>query len=81
MATFTTATGRTVLYSDTHLQIRNPDNQLEFVFLYESRAYASSPSLMWHGLEQRRDELGRIWNRGIDRLVIDDFGSLVEVPL
>lgn len=33
----------------------------------------------WRGQEAKRDEQGREWIRFIDRLVVDDFGALVEV--
>lgn len=33
----------------------------------------------WHGVEHAVDEAGRRWTRNYDA-VIDDFGTLVEVP-
>lgn len=49
-----------------------------FYFRSASRVMAIDPH--WVGQELRLDEQGRQWVRFIDRLVIDDFGTLVEVP-
>lgn len=40
----------------------------------------SAPSPYWYGTEARLDAQGRVWERRLSRLVIDDFGALVEVP-
>ena len=35
---------------------------------------------VWYGHETRLDALGREWTRNFGDMVMDDFGTLVEVP-
>lgn len=78
---FKTANGAQIYHGDTYLQIEHA-GKTEWGAWYEpGRKYLKeSEALRWAGFEARYDELGRRWQRQIYRLVIDDFGSLVEVP-
>ena len=37
------------------------------------------PGMRWWGHESRCDALGRVWNRSLGEMVMDDFGTLVTV--
>jgi hypothetical protein len=55
------------------------------VTLYYQRGHdpdrpASSKPGTWWGSESMTDAAGREWSRSLGRLVMDDFGFLVEVP-
>lgn len=78
---FKTADGAQIYSGDNYLQIEHAD-KTEWGAWYEpGRLYRDqSEALLWSGFEARFDELGRRWQRQIRRLVIDDFGTLVEVP-
>ena len=50
---------------------------------YEHRLYGPNHcgkrGALWWGFEESKDNLGRRWSRSI-RAVVDNFGTLVEVP-
>lgn len=64
------------------LTIESLDKKSKFVMVYgPSRRWEPLQlGMHWEGHEVRFDEQGRKWSRTIDRLVMDDFGTLVEVP-
>lgn len=43
------------------------------------RLHGNRQGTTWFGYESRHDELGRKWRRNYNA-VVDDFGTLVEVP-
>lgn len=45
----------------------------------EPDRYVNHPGTWW-GSERRTDAEGRDWSRSLERMVMDDFGYLVEVP-
>ncbi|MDO9571156.1 MAG: hypothetical protein Q7J58_17540 [Hydrogenophaga sp.] len=51
-----------------------------FIFYISPPSKAFGLGRRWIGQEFRLDDQGRQWTRFIDRLVVDDFGALVEVP-
>lgn len=67
---------------DIWLSINSLDDKSRFLFaLGPSRSYEPRQlGRHWEGHEVRFDEQGRKWTRSINRLVVDDFGTLVEVP-
>lgn len=80
MAALTTPSGNSVYSEDTWLSIElNKKGDEFFCFL---GLFPGRPELgrHWWGQERRFDEQGRAWRRSIDRAVVDDFGTLVEVP-
>lgn len=46
--------------------------------IYHCRAKDGEPSHWW-GTERRTDSTGAIWSRPTERMVMDNFGNLVEV--
>ena len=68
---------------DAILTIKDADQETAgFVLVYgPSRAWEHPQlGMHWEGHEVRFDDQGRKWVRQIDRLVVDNFGALVEVP-
>lgn len=51
-----------------------------FFFYISAPSKAFGLGRRWIGQEFRLDDQGREWTRFIDRIVVDDFGALVEVP-
>lgn len=81
MAMFRTAQDALVHHDDTFLIVESAPHTGFALFFEPGRTYrGQTEARQWFGHESRRDELGRRWQRQIDRLVVDDFGSLVEVP-
>lgn len=80
MAKLTTASGLLVRFDDEWLSIVLNARGDEFYFFLTASVASSERGRCWWGVEKRHDEQGRAWNRQIKRLVVDDFGALVEVP-
>lgn len=47
---------------------------------YFYRVFDGQAAGFWRGSESRRDSTGRVWTHTFFRSVVDDFGTLVEVP-
>jgi hypothetical protein len=81
MARLTTPSGVLVRSYDTWLSTTLNEKGDEFFFFFEGRSHTDNAKHPhWWGVEKRFDEQGRLWSRNINRLVMDDFGTLVEVP-
>lgn len=81
MAQLRTEIGLVVSYDDNWISIDLTEDREEgFFFFRDLYPSISQRGLHWWGQETRLDEQGREWRRKIPLLVIDDFGSLVEVP-
>lgn len=81
MAMFRTANDTLVHHDDTFLIVESATHTEFALFFEPGRSYrGQTKERQWFGHEARRDELGRRWQRQIDRLVVDNFGALVEVP-
>lgn len=82
MAMLTANGAQSVRSFDAILTIKDADREpAGFVLVYgPSRAWERPQlGMHWEGHESRLDDQGRKWVRQIDRLVVDDFGTLVEV--
>lgn len=72
-----------VEFSDTHAGLFVMSAAFDCLFrLYlrrpiEGKHYAVPG---WYGNECRVDQDGRLWSRVMGRMVVNDFGNLVEVP-
>ena len=78
MPRLTTTQGLLVRFDDNWLCIALSDRGDEINFFRSGPTPSASP---WIGFETRVDEQGREWQSRTKGYVIDDFGSLVEVPL
>ena len=80
MANFDTPSGLLIRFDQEWLSITEAATDHGFFFFFTTNITRSHRGRHWWGAEQRFDEQGRKWMRNIDRLVVDDFGNLVEVP-
>lgn len=80
MARMSKPDGLVIRCDDRWLDIEHEPTGNGFFFFRDEMQSRRHLGIHWWGQETRVDEQGRRWNRRIDHLVVDDFGSLVEVP-
>lgn len=80
MAKLTASSGLVVRVDDEWMSMEDPTTRNGHFFFLKPTVVRPEIGRHWWGAEKRFDEQGRKWMRNIDRLVVDDFGSLVEVP-
>ena len=80
MARITTQGGQLVRFDDEWLSIELNDSGESAFFFFQTSISRPHLGRHWWGVHRRLDEQGRTWSRNVDRLVVDDFGALVEVP-